>query len=94
MWGYTNFDKIKFLRSLGKYIRKGGFFSESAIRFLDLQISKKKYSNKLSWTWNKKHYYVMGGNFKFQVQDSFLEYFFPRFGDLKNESHFLKKSLL
>ena len=33
----------------------------------------------------------MGGNFKFQVQDSFLEYFFLRFGDLKKESHFLKK---
>ena len=33
----------------------------------------------------------MGGNFKFQVQDRFLEYFFWRFGDLKNESHFLKK---
>ena len=27
---------------------KGGFFSESAMRFLDLQISKKKYSEKLS----------------------------------------------
>ena len=27
---------------------KGGFFSKSAIRFLDLQISKKKYSKKLS----------------------------------------------
>ena len=36
----------------------------------------------------------MGGNFKFQVQDSFLEYFFFRFGHLKNESHFLKKSHL
>ena len=33
----------------------------------------------------------MGGNFKFQVQDSFLEYFFWRFGDLKNELLFLKK---
>ena len=31
----------------------------------------------------------MGENFKFQVQDSDLEYFF---GDLKNESHFLKKA--
>ena len=29
----------------------------------------------------------MGGNFKFQAQDSF----FRRLGDLKNESHFLKK---
>ena len=33
----------------------------------------------------------MGGNFQFQVQDSDLEYCFWRFGDLKNESHFLKK---
>ena len=31
----------------------------------------------------------MGGNFTFQVQDNFLEYFF---GGLKNESHFLKKA--
>ena len=37
---------------------KGGFFSESAIRF---------------------------------SKDSFSEYFFWRLGDLKNESHFLKK---
>ena len=34
----------------------------------------------------------MGGNFEFQVQDSFLEYFFWRFGDMKNTSHFLKKA--
>ena len=33
----------------------------------------------------------MGRNFKFQVQDSFLEYFF--FGDLKNELHFLPSSI-
>ena len=33
----------------------------------------------------------MGGKFKFQAQDSFLEYFFERLGDLKKESHFLKK---
>ena len=30
----------------------------------------------------------------FQAQDSFLEYSIWRFGDLKNESHFLKKSHL
>ena len=41
-------------------LSKGGFFSESAIRLSDLQISKK---------------------FKFQAQDSFLEYFY--FGDLE-----------
>ena len=29
-------------------------------------------------------------NFKFKLV--FLEYFFSRFGDLKNESHFLKKA--
>ena len=34
----------------------------------------------------------MGGNFEFQVQDSFFGIFF--LGDLKNESHFLKKSHL
>ena len=34
---------------------------------------------------------VMGGNFKFPVQDSFSEYFFGSLGDLRNESHFLKK---
>ena len=53
---------------------------------------KKKYSKSLSWAWNlNKLFTVMGGNFKFQVQNSDLEYFVLRFGDLKNESHFLKK---
>ena len=38
---------------------------------------------------------IVSGKFKFQVQDSFLEYFFfLRFGDLNNTSHFLKKSCL
>ena len=37
----------------------------------------------------------MGGKFKFQAQDSFFGiYFFLKFGDLKKESHFLKKSHL
>ena len=35
-----------------QFIGKGGFFSESAIRFSNLEISKKKYPKKLSWTWN------------------------------------------
>ena len=35
----------------------------------------------------------MGGNSEFQVQDSFFEYFFWRFGDLENELHFLKKKI-
>ena len=48
---------------------KGGFFSESAMRFLDLQkklFQKTILSLKLQYT-------VIGGKFKFQVQDSFLE---------------------
>ena len=36
----------------------------------------------------------MDGNFEFQTQDSFLEYLFWRFGDLKDELHFLKKTPL
>ena len=38
------------------------------------------------------YFTVIGRKFKFQAQDSFLEYFFLRFGDLKNESRFLKKA--
>ena len=63
---------------------KGKFFPESVIRFSNLQISKKKYSKKLSWTWNL--------NFKLRIV--FWNIFFLRFGDLKNESHFLNKSNL
>ena len=45
--------------------------------------------------WIPKLFTVMGGKFKFQAQDSFLEYFY--FGDLeiwKTNSLFLKKSHL
>ena len=60
---------------------KGGFLSESSIHFSDLQISKKIFQKKT----------ILSLKFKFQAQDSFLEYFFLSFGDLKNESNFLKK---
>ena len=33
----------------------------------------------------------MGRNFKFQAQDSVLEYFLWRLEDLKSKPHFLKK---
>ena len=72
--------------------------------FSNLQISKKQYSKKtilnLKFKFpanNSKVLWVtvIGRKFKFQAQDSFLEwFFFLRFGDLKNESHFLKKSHL
>ena len=56
---------------------KGVFFSESAMCFSHCQ---NKYSKSLSWAWNlNKLFTVMGGKFKFQVQDSDLEYLFWRF---------------
>ena len=55
--------------------------------FLDLQISKKNipksYPRLEIWI-SRQLYTVIGGKFKFQAEDSFLEYFFLRFGDLKN----------
>ena len=58
---------------------KGGFFSESEIRFSDLQISKKIPKTILS--------------LKFKFPAWFFGIFFLRFGDLKNESNFLKKAI-
>ena len=52
---------------------KGGFFSESAKCFSNLQISKKEIFQITILNWK----------FEFQAQGSFLEYFFWRFGDLK-----------
>ena len=55
-------------------IIKGGFFSESKIRFSNLPISQKHYSKKRSWAWNlNKLFTDMGRSFKFKAQDSFLE---------------------
>ena len=63
-----------YLNLVASAFPKGGFFSESAIRFLHLQISKKKYSKKLSWAWNLNLLFtIIGRKFKFQAQDSFLE---------------------
>ena len=67
---------------------KGGFYSESEIRFLDIQISKTKYSEKLSWAWNLNLLFtVFGGKFKFQAQDSFSEYFFLEIWRSKKMNH-------
>ena len=53
---------------------KGGFFSKSAMCFSHCQ---NKYSKSVSWAWNlNKLFSVMGGKFKFQVQESDLEYLF------------------
>ena len=46
------------------------------------QISKKNYSKSLSWTWNLNFPPITVNNkFKFQAQDSNMEYFY--FGDLE-----------
>ena len=70
---------------------KGVFFSESAMCFSNL---KKKYSKSLSWTWNLNFPPITVNNkFKFQAQDSNLEYFY--FGDLeirKTNRTFWKKA--
>ena len=57
---------------------KGGFFSESVIRFSNLQISN-----------NSKVF--LAGNLDFKFRIVFWNNFF---GDLKNELHFLKKKPL
>ena len=67
---------------LPQRLPKGGFFSESPMCFSNLQISKKNYSKSLSWTWNLNFPPITVNNkFKFQAQDSNLEYFY--FGDLE-----------
>ena len=68
---------------------KGSFYSESAIRFSNLQ---KKYSKLLFWTWNLNLLFtVIGGKFKLQVQDSDLD-FFLEIWDLKTHRTFWKKA--
>ena len=85
--------KTSLIQSTTQVIPKGGFFSESAIRFSNLQ---RKCSKNLSWTWNLKlppiTVMLWAGilNFKFRIV--FWNIFFWRFGDLKNELHFLKKA--
>ena len=71
---------------------KGSFYSESVIRFSNLQ--KKIFQVTILSLKFEFFVYCYGEKFKFQVQDSDLEYFFWRFGDLKNTSHFLKKATL
>ena len=79
---------------------KGGFFSESAIRFPDLQISKKKYSEKLSWVWNlnfpknNSKVFLLGNlNFKLRIVfwNIFLEIWrFEKPITLSEKSHLYK----
>ena len=66
---------------------KGSFYSESAIRFSNLQT---KYSKSLSWAWNlNKLFTVMVGNSNFKFRIVIWNIYF---GDLKNASHYQKKA--
>ena len=70
----TDAVSVEYLFGISGFAAKGGFFSESPIHFLDLQISKKNYSKKLSWAWNLKFPPITVKNlFKYQAPDSFLE---------------------
>ena len=84
---------IIFVSFLKPSLSKGVFFQKVLFVF---QISKKIFLKTiLSLEFKFPTNNTFGGKLKFQVQDSFLEYiFFLRFGDLKNTSHFLKKSHL
>ena len=71
---------------------KGGFFSESAMCFSNLQTSKSpNLKNKniqktiLILKFECCCFTAIGGKFRFQVQDSFLEYFY--FGVWRFEKH-------
>ena len=61
-------------------VAKGVFFSESAMKFF--QISKSQIFQKP----------ILGGKFKFQAQDSFLEYFFWDLEIWKSNLTFWKKA--
>ena len=57
-----------------RFILKVAFFQKVRFVFQISQSPKKIISKKLSWAWNlNKLFTDMGGNFKFQAQDSFLE---------------------
>ena len=80
-------------------ILKVAFFRKCDEIFSDLQISKKKYSKKLSWAWNLNFppitvYCNWRENLNFKLRIVFWSIFFWRFGDQKNESNFLKRSHL
>ena len=78
---------------------KGGFLSESAMCFSNLQFSRKKIFQKtiLSLKFKfpaKNTLLLLAGNSNFKLRIVFWNIFFWKFGDLKNELHFLKKATI
>ena len=75
-------------------VPKGVFFSEKAMCFSNLQksIFQKTILNlKFKFPANNSKV-LLAGYLNFELRIVFWNIFFLRFGDLKNESHFLKKS--
>ena len=71
---------------------KGGFFSESAIHFSDLQISKKNIFQKtilfLKFKFSVNNTLLLwAGNLNFKLRIVFWNILFLRFGDLKKFHH-------
>ena len=84
--------------SLTETVSKGVFFSESAMCFLDLQISKEIFQKTIL---SLKFKFpaiccllLLAGNLNYKLRIVFWNISFWRFGDLKNESHFVKKGHL
>ena len=75
---------------------KGGFFSESVIHFSNLQIKNipKNYPEIEIEFFDKNSKGLLAGNLDFKFRIVFWNISFWRFGDLKNTSHFWKKSHL
>ena len=87
---FLNFMIINFLL----WTLKVAFFRkwDSLIKSLNLP---KNYSKILSWVWNlNKLFTDMGGNFKFQTEDSFLEYVFCEIGKFEKRISLSEKRRL
>ena len=99
-----NWERVCGITNLGaQYLfitdLKGGFFSESTICFFRSPNLQKKIFQKTILNLKFKflaNYSILllAGNLNFKLRIVFWNIFFWRFGDLKNESHFLKKSHL
>ena len=80
------------------YAGKGGFFFRKRYLFFKSPNLKKKYFKtilnlKVKFP-AKNNLLLLAGNLNFKFRKVFWNIFFLRFGDLKNNSHFLKESHL
>ena len=88
--------EFRLARTRPVFAAKSGFFSESAIHFSNLPISKEKIFQKTILNFKfkfpaKNPLLLLAGNLNFKLRIVFWNIFFWRFGDLKKTSHFLEK---